>query len=384
MDDSELYNDDAEAKNLILIERFLSSGQYGRALEIVEIELSKNSEEIQLLLQAACCHCNLGELKTAIKQLKSALTQDPDSGYAHYLLSICYDGLPFKTSLALDHIHRAIEIDPNDADYWCHLASIHHDCNDYSEAIKYAEKSLQIDSDHFQSKLLLAAVRSDFLNPDVCSEEEQIEIYLGLLREYPECAEVHLELGTIYGEKLNNYDQAIHHYEIVLRTDPSSEVAQKLLVKAVNKKSLLIRVLHSPVTFVNKLPNLLAFVIVRIFVKIVHSVTLAPLEIAYKYLTLADTRKKLGQLHIYSGITARLHRSPFALRFGLFLVLWLSLITFWCFAAIYDGLARAIVFKIFSLSLYLCLILIVIILALCLILKFQKWRRLNKNYATEK
>ncbi len=365
----------------ILIERFIHSGQTERAIEAIKEQLARHPEEVNLHLQLARCYYCECESKKAKKELEIALSYEPDCAYAHYLLSKIYFDQPFKTSQAIDSIHKALNSEPDDADYWCHLALIHEYCDDFQEATEYANKGLNLEPNNFEAKLLLAKIKSNPDNPLALDEDSQVALYHDLLSEDPESTEAHIELANIFSNKLNQYKQAIHHYEAALKIDPTSEDAKSHLIKTSNKSSLFIQILHSPAALADHMLPMRILSIVGLALRIIHAVILAPIEIAYNYLTLADTRKKLGQLHIYHGFTAKLHKSPFGVRFGLFLILWLGFMYFWYHAFTHNGTPQTIAITLVAVIFFSLKLLFVIALIAWPIFSFQKWRRARKSKA---
>lgn len=343
----------------IYITRLMSSDQYDRAIEEICQALSQDPENAQLHLDLARCLVNLDQETAAIKEAKLALKIHPGLSYAHFLLAYVYFYHQSKANKAFSSIHEAIELDPQNSDYWDLLASIYLHTEDFKQANKCSEKSLSLNPNNLQARLTKVKVSAAPANKKAISATNQIELFTEILVEDPECVDAHIEIADTYKDRLHQYKKAIDHYETALKIRPHSPYAKKNIVDAASKDSILFRIIHAP-RYLTALrlpvyrwikarwyayPLLIPYYVIAViafFINVVHYMTLWPLEVAYKYFTLADTRKRLGQLHLYRGVTAKLHKSPFYVRFSLLMAVWLSIAYFWYSAYAYNGTARIV------------------------------------------
>jgi len=119
--------------------RFMSSGQWDRALTSSLEWLGKEPENLQAHRMAALSLVNLDRELEARPHIERVLAGDPNDGFAHQLMSrVQFELGEFKA--ADESIRRAIALNLRDADHWYHLARMSYDQGDLATAGKCAGK----------------------------------------------------------------------------------------------------------------------------------------------------------------------------------------------------------------------------------------------------
>lgn len=195
----------------------------------------------------------------AVKELKQALAEDPDSSFAHALLASCYlqleDGdnamreVKEALRLAADEpfnfyvlarchfdanrileaevaIEEAIELDPFDADYFWFLGLVQMAGEDFEAALQSIERGLEIDPEHANCHNL----RSYVLNKLGRKEESDHSADRSLSID-PDKTFTHSMRGWTLLER-HQYRDSLPHFREALRLDPDNEWAREGMIKA--------------------------------------------------------------------------------------------------------------------------------------------------------
>src|SRR4051812_4345573 len=82
----------------------------------------------------------LGRYDEARRRIRAVLIQSPEHPYWHFLLGQCIERDPKRDGRrALSHYRQAVAHDPEQADYWAHLARCADACGDTELADQAAE-----------------------------------------------------------------------------------------------------------------------------------------------------------------------------------------------------------------------------------------------------
>jgi len=356
---------------------FMSSAQWERVLDVGGKMLTIDPDQAWLHVVMGDAHRQVVNLADAEKHYRRAMTLDPDDADPHAGMS----QLELKRNrvgLADDHIHRALQIDPANDLHWVikALLAIHH--GHHQEAKTAALKALEINPDNLHAKRFLIDARAAISGSDQLSPQQQLAAYEEILAEDPENDSVISDIGIVYFNQLKDYEKAEEKFRQALRIDPSDKSYQKLLIQSLRKRDPVLRLLWLPFKPVEWMGNVIAWtwekkwplifmififkyvVITLVLFALIFFILCWPVSKVYEYLTIADIHRKAGQLRIYSGPLARIHKSPFALRFGTFLVVLASFWTAVVFALRHEELGP-VIGKYFAIVLGVCVVLFYIL-----------------------
>jgi tetratricopeptide (TPR) repeat protein len=213
---------------------------------------------------------NQGRYDLAEKELRQALSLDPDYASAHGLLAIClsekgqhgealqaiskaialspdYAGFHYihagilreqrKLDAAKDGILEALRLDPEDADFYARLASIQYDQAKYAEALKSTEQGLSLDAEHVWSMnmRLLALIELG----RIADAEAEVNSTLAIAPEHPF---PHTVKGWVLLHQ-TRIPEAMHSFREALRIQPDQEWARLGLLEALKARNGLYRLI---------------------------------------------------------------------------------------------------------------------------------------------
>src|SRR5450756_1296455 len=127
----------------ILTQRFLSSGQWDRALGAARDWLDKEPENLHAHRAAAQSLVNLERHAEARTHLEKVLAGSPNDGFTHRLMSMVHFSLGCFRE-ADESIQKAIALNPRDAYNWHHLARMSQQQGDLVTAKKCAERAREL------------------------------------------------------------------------------------------------------------------------------------------------------------------------------------------------------------------------------------------------
>ena len=312
-----------------LLTRLLGGGDWERALEISRAWLAEEPENARAHLAAAQALVNREQYAQAQPHLTKALAGNPRNAFAHRLASIvCFHGKNFEA--ADEHIQRALELQPNDAMNWHHLAWMRYEHGELDVAATHAARALELQPGN-PSIINLSALceRSNLYG--------QYKQYRRALAIDPENSVVHNNLGVHHLNVDRDLKLAEQSFRQALRCDPTHKTAQKNLFLVLRRRDRLYQVMRLPLTLIQSLSwsgssrTLLArvgligvwLVLGKVFwgILLLWFILVYPLVKAYEYLTIGDIRAEAGTVGARRGGLLGYRRWPFAVRFGLLVVL---------------------------------------------------------------
>lgn len=83
---------------------------YGEALTYLDRAAQADPRNIRIRLAMAWCHKRTGQLDLAIRDMETALEDEPQEAILHYNLA-CYLSLAGEKARALEHLSRALALD---------------------------------------------------------------------------------------------------------------------------------------------------------------------------------------------------------------------------------------------------------------------------------
>ena len=181
----------------------------------------------QILKEADTCYSN-SDYTAAAQQIEKAIDQQPDN--AEFWAT--WGNIQFQAgnySEAIVKYREATRLAPEKTDYWTYLALAFLRNDNIDEFESSLQSALAIDPEHTESLKLLG---------DLCfqhgSKADAGMAYLKILRNKPEDTDVLMRLGSCLYEG-KEYDSAKECYENVLAIDPSNDMALDNLVACKNK-----------------------------------------------------------------------------------------------------------------------------------------------------
>jgi tetratricopeptide (TPR) repeat protein len=337
----------------ILAQRFMSSGQWDRALATAHEWLARQPENLQAHRVAAQSLINLDREAEAGSHLQRVLAGNPDDDFAHRLMSMVhFEQGRFKA--ADESIGKAIALDPYDAHNWHHLARMCYKQGDLASARKWAEKARALhprDPDILNLIILCEPDSQDSAMQKIRRFEEALELD-------PENATIHNNIGAQY-LGMREYAKAEECFRRALFFDPAEAVYRKNLFLTVKHRDAVYRTLCAPKDFLFKVypfisrlrrqSLILYLALIPIWLLafrfvlgglVLWFMLVWPLVKVYEYLTIGDLQARAGELGARRGGLLGYRKWPLQLRLGILAFL---LVSFWggiVFACLNGGVFR--------------------------------------------
>lgn len=324
----------------ILTQRFMSAGQWDRALTSAQEWLSKEPENLRAHRIAAQSLVNLERAEEAGRHVEKVLAGNPGDGFAHRLMSIVHFRAG-KFRLADESIRKAISLNPNDAYHWYRLAHMSYHQGDLATAKKCVARARELNPR--DANILNLAILCEPNDPE--NTAQKIRQYQEALALDPENANIHNNLGTQYLNKLKDYAKAEECFRRALFFEPSSELFRKNLFITVKHSDLAYRILCTPKDWLFQVSNFFArmrkknlwlyilmipiWLIAFRFILgglVLWFALVWPLTKVYEYLTIGDIRARAGELGVRRGGFLGYRQWPLKIRLAIFAVF---LISFW-------------------------------------------------------
>lgn len=154
-----------------------------------------------------------GEFGKAIKHLKMALDNDPDSLYLHKELADIYiDSQDIKQ--ALFTLESILEIEPENTHYLATYAALNHRLGNLDEAILAYEKILNIDPEHKDAYYQLGTLYYEKENLD-----SALRVFEQMVSTFPDSYAAHYYLGWVFLD-LERFNEAEKEFEKSLEIEP--------------------------------------------------------------------------------------------------------------------------------------------------------------------
>lgn len=185
-------------------------------------------------LYALCLCEDPTQIEKAVQAARKGISLDPESAFAYYCMSISL--LSMKNYGGAENaIRKAIEIEPEDADYHGLLGSIFFSQNRLRDAKAQFESALVHDADHQQSLAALSQIESQLGH-----RKEAEELANRVVQNAPEDADAHSARGwaCIYS---NRPKEAFECFREALRLDPNNANARAGLVHSLKMHNFFFR-----------------------------------------------------------------------------------------------------------------------------------------------
>ena len=215
-------------------ELLINQGKIDLAVEQLKGVLLEDPDNAFALTYLALCKLRLDQPDDAIITAKMALTSNPEIDFALYVISAAHLKLENYTK-SENAIKRAIEANPNQADYYGLQAQLKLISKDFKEAIVWAEKGLTIDAEHLfcRNMLSTAQLKSG-------DKEASFQTIHKALEMDPENPLSHANYGWAELEK-GSHKKALGHFKEALKYDPHDAYARSGMLEALKAKYIVYR-----------------------------------------------------------------------------------------------------------------------------------------------
>lgn len=162
-----------------------------------------------------------GDYASAVLEFQDALNLDPSAG-VYYALGKNYYYLN-KLSLAIQNSRKAIELNPEQKEYYVHLSNVYTTSRQFDSATVVLENALRLDSTDVELYYKLARLY------EISKPLKAIETYEKITSIIGPDWNVLIHVAELY-EKLGNLDAAISSIEKLVSLDPANVGLQKILI----------------------------------------------------------------------------------------------------------------------------------------------------------
>jgi tetratricopeptide (TPR) repeat protein len=169
-----------------------------------------------------------GDYATAVLEFQDALNLDPSAG-VYYALGKNYYNLN-KLSLAILNSRKAVELNPNQKEYYVLLSDVYSTARQFDSAAVTLEKAIQLDSTDVELFYKLARLYES------SKPLKAIETYEKVIEIIGPDWNVLIRVAELY-EKLGNLDAAVSSIEKLISLDPANVGLQKILIDLYQKSN---------------------------------------------------------------------------------------------------------------------------------------------------
>jgi len=169
-----------------------------------------------------------GDFATAVLEFQDALNLDPSAG-VYYALGKNYYNLN-KLSLAIQNSRKAVELNPNQKEYYALLSDVYSTARQFDSAAVTLENALQLDSTDVELYYKLAKLYESSKPLKAIETYEKVIAIIG-----PDW-NVLIRVAELY-EKLGNLDAAVSSIEKLISLDPANISLQKILIDFYQKSN---------------------------------------------------------------------------------------------------------------------------------------------------
>ena len=238
------------------VQLLLSQRRYEMAERDLRALLADDPRDATALaLLALCLLQDEKRMADATSAAEQAIGFAPDVPLGHYALAVSYLGRN-RLGEAEAAITQSLRLDPHDADAFAVLAKSRLGRELYQASLDAATQGLAIDPDH----IACGNIRSISLER-LGRGEEAIEAAGETLRRDPDNPVSHAAHGfTLLNS--GHYREAQVAFREALRLDPHNEMARAGLIRALNHRSLLFRLVHRFYVAMSRLNSKAAFALI--------------------------------------------------------------------------------------------------------------------------
>ena len=198
------------------------------AVAAFEAALRLDSRNWEAHYNLGIARMNSGDMAHAKNEFRAAIHEKPDSASSHYALGTVLQEehklvdaeAEFKTALSIDSHMSLASIS---------LAQVQAAQKRHADAIATLKQAVELSAPGDQAELLRAALGVTYAQSgDVATGTESLG---KLVVDYPDSADAHFKLGTLYAEQ-NKADLAVAEYHTALRLDATANGVRLALARA--------------------------------------------------------------------------------------------------------------------------------------------------------
>ena len=208
--------------------------------------LSQQPNDAYAMAWLAECYLNGKRFAEALEISEAAMRFAPDSSFLLYTLARSYF-YNKRTKEARDIVSRALSINPNDPDFFLLLAHIEFYEENWQKALDASEQGLELDPEHVN----LINLRTQALVKLNRKAEAAATIDYAL-HHAPEDSYSHSNKGWVAMEQ-GNYEPAFDHFREALRLEPNNGYARAGLKEAIKVKNFLYRAILKYFLWISKM-----------------------------------------------------------------------------------------------------------------------------------
>lgn len=218
----------------------------------IDIQLKENPNSFDNIYNSSVNHLNSKNYDEAIKGFKKAISVNPESHLANYLLAYCYEEKG-QNDIAISYYKKASQLKYNYIDAYYSLGMIYSKTKDYFLANQQFKKIIKIEPNHYDACVSLGVSYDEMgetdkaleyydkaikINPEKADAyinkaivltikgetDDAIENYHLAAERSHNNAKIQFNLGIIYHQK-NDYAGAIAHYKLAIKFDKNNSMA---------------------------------------------------------------------------------------------------------------------------------------------------------------
>lgn len=195
---------------------FEATGRSGEALAAYEAARKKAPNDLDLMLRVGCGYASAGRSKDAEELLRKVLASRPTSAESHYCLgrALFSDGSRLADAMRL--FERAVELDPNRAEYQLYLGWAALDSANLPKASRALEQAISLDQ-----SLGEAYWQRGRLRQQSGQVKDALVDLLRALELRPARQEIHAALAEAYSE-LGREPQALAEWKLAVAAQPDN------------------------------------------------------------------------------------------------------------------------------------------------------------------
>jgi tetratricopeptide (TPR) repeat protein len=180
-------------------------------------------------LSTALSELEKGHVLESIEQFKQIVRTEPSNGPAQFYLSTLYTQMG-EYAVAERYLQRAIEINPNQGEYYYQLGLIRYRQKQWRAALESFKRALETGSRNNEAPIWRGIGDAQL---ELFDRDAALEAYTQALRLQPRDGKTRVALGRFYLDR-GEPDHAVEHLLVALEADPSLHDAYAVLGRAYN------------------------------------------------------------------------------------------------------------------------------------------------------
>ena len=170
-----LSADPSRAAALFLLAMIAAEhGNFGKALEVIDLALARDATKPEYHAQRARCLIALHRPRDAFESAQRALALDPQAALTLDTIGVALTHAGAHAE-ALEPFRRAVVRDPSKAQYHYNLGASEQFVGDFARAAEAYRRALEIDPKHHRARAALAQVtKAPFTAEEIAEIERQL------------------------------------------------------------------------------------------------------------------------------------------------------------------------------------------------------------------